>query len=398
MTDLKKIKNKKRTNWIICIVIGLLTILACYLPEYNVSVHGAKPRVAVEIISVDNSQLAPIGLSYTGDQGATVKILEGKHKGKVIEAHNMMLAALEKDKIFEVGDKAICVLNNYDGELRGQLIDHDRRMPQGLLFALFGVLLIVFGGVSGFGAIISLAASIVIIWKIFIPLILQGHDPILMSLILVVFLTVVIDILVAGISKISLVAIIGSLLGTFLTAILAIIFGEMFIMDGGTIPYVVPLLSQSALKLNIKDLFYSMVFIANSGALMDLSMDVAASCYEVKQHAPHVTHKQLLRSGMAVGRKVVGTMTTTLMLAYSGSYLSMLLFFVGQGTPVIDIINYKFVSAEILRTLVGSFGLVSVAPFTAVVAAFVLTKNTKEVAPVNLEDIEVEELLETLEK
>ncbi len=396
MADLKSVKNKKRTNWIICIVIGLLTILACYLPEYNVSAHGSKPRVAVEVIEVDNSELSPIGLSYTGDQATKVKILEGEYKGQVIEAHNMMLASLEKDKIFEVGDKAICVLNNYPDGFRGQLVDHDRRMPQGLLFALFGVILIIFGGVSGFGAIISLAASIVIIWKIFIPLILQGHDPIIMSLVLVVFLTIVIDILVAGISKISLVAIIGSLLGTALTAVLAILFGDMFIMDGGTMPYVVPLLSQSTLKINIRELFYAMVFIANSGALMDLSMDVAASCYEVKQHAPYVTRKQLLKSGFAVGRKVVGTMTTTLMLAYSGSYLSMLLFFVGQGTPVIDIINYKFVSAEILRTLVGSFGLVSVAPFTAVVASFILTKNTKEFSAINVDDIETEELLETL--
>lgn len=387
---------KKRMNWAICIVIGLFTIIACFLPEYNISTYGKKPRVSVEILNVDNSELSPIGLVNTGDQQCEVEILNGEHKGMVISANNIMSAALDKDKVFKVGERALCVLSDYEGNIKGTLIDHDRNLPQGLLFGLFGLILIIFGGLSGLGAIISLAASVIIIWKAFIPLILMGYNPILMALLLVIFLTIIIDLLVAGFSKVSFVAIVGSLLGTLLTCVLAIIFGKLLKMDGGTTPYMVSLLSQSNLKIDMLELFYSMVFIANSGALMDLSMDVAASCYEVKLHAPYVSRKQLLKSGFEVGKKVVGTMTTTLMLAYSGSYLSMLLFFVAQGSPAIDLINYKFVSSEILRTLVGSFGLVSVAPFTAIVASFVLTKSHVDVAPIDMEAIETERIVESI--
>ena len=116
----------------------------------------------------------------------------------------------------------------------------------------------------------------------------------------------------------------------------------------------------------------AMEFIASSGVLMDLSMDIASACAELMLHKPDISRKELRRSGFAVGRSVIGIMATTptiLMLAYSGSYLSLLMYFAGQGTPVIDILNLKYVASEVLITLVGSFCLVTVAPFTAVVTA-----------------------------
>ena len=102
---------------------------------------------------------------------------------------------------------------------------------------------------------------------------------------------------------------------------------------------------------------------------MDLSMDISASMEEIRVHKPDVSQGTLIRSGLSVGRSVLGTMTTTLMLAYSGNYLSMLMYFVGQGTPVTDILNLKYVSSQLLNTLVGSFGLVAAAPLTAVIAS-----------------------------
>jgi len=118
-----------------------------------------------------------------------------------------------------------------------------------------------------------------------------------------------------------------------------------------------------------------MMFIANSGALMDLSIDIAVSCEELRRHCPGISRGEMLRSALVVGRGVLGTMATTLLLAYSGNYLSMLMYFAGQGTPLLDVINLKYVSSQLLTTLVGSFGLVAVAPFTAVFAALIFTKH-----------------------
>ena len=106
---------------------------------------------------------------------------------------------------------------------------------------------------------------------------------------------------------------------------------------------------------------------------MDLSVDITSGVYEVVCKRPDISPREAIRSGMRIGQAAMGTMTTTLLLAYSGGYLSLLMVFMAQGTPVLHILNYKYVSSEIIHTLVGSFGLVTVAPFTAVMSGLVLT-------------------------
>ena len=119
------------------------------------------------------------------------------------------------------------------------------------------------------------------------------------------------------------------------------------------------------------------IFIGASGAMMDLSVDITSAVYEVIQKKPEIGWREAARSGMNVGRAAMGTMTTTLLLAYSGGYIALLMTFMAQGTPVVNILNYKYVSAEILDTVVGSFGLVTVAPFTALTSGWLLTRKNK---------------------
>ena len=373
-------KDKKR-NWIFCVVMGVVCVLMAFLPEVAESPSAEVPRVKAEILEVDNSALMPLGLVYSGVQHATVRLLSGDHSGEIVSADNYMNAALDKDKLFSPGDRALVMVHEGETGLSATLIDHYRMDLQGLLLALFGLLLVVFGGVTGMGALISLFASVLAVWKLLIPLLLKGVSPIWSALFLVVLLTAMIDFLVAGFTRRAVLAMLGSLLGTLVTCILAVVFGRLLKLDGGSLPYLVPLLSQTSMTLNVRELFFAMVFIANSGALMDLSMDIASACEEVRLHHPGITRRELLKSGFSVGRSVIGTMTTTLMLAYSGSYLSMMMYFAGQGTPIIDILNYKYIASEILTTLVGSFGLVTVAPFTALVSSLLLAPRQKRALP-----------------
>ena len=105
--------------------------------------------------------------------------------------------------------------------------------------------------------------------------------------------------------------------------------------------------------------------IGASGAVMDLSVDITSAIYEVVEKRPDLNWKEAARSGVNVGRAAMGTMTTTLLFAYSGGYIALLMVFMAQGTPVDHILNYKYVAAELIHTVIGSFGLVTVAPFTA---------------------------------
>ena len=373
---LRAIFRGKKRDWIFCLVTLLLCGALCFLPNPYAGDYAAIPRVQVEVLSVNNDGLEPLGIVNAGAQTCVVRVLEGEYKGLEVTANNLQNAALDKDKLFAPGDRALAMIQPTEsGEFRVTMIDHYRLDTEGLLFGLFGLLLILFGGVSGCGALISLVLSVMLVWKVLIPLMLAGYAPIWMALLLVVALTAMIDLLVAGFTRKALVAMLGSLQGTALTCVLAVVFGNLLKLDGGSLPYVVPLIAQSTMSLDIRTLFFAMVFIANSGALMDLSMDIASASEELILHKPETTRRELLRSGFSVGRSVIGTMTTTLMLAYSGSYLSMLMYFAGQGTPLVDIANLKYVASEVLTTLVGSFGLVTVAPFTAITASLLYTRR-----------------------
>ena len=373
--------KKRKSNLIIAAVMIAVCGLLCLIPEQNQTVYSGLPRVQVRINSVNNDGLNPIGIVYSGAQTCTVTVLTGEHAGKTGTAVNYMNAALDKDKLFEVGDTGYALLHASQGELGITLIDHYRGNEQMWLFLLLSVGLILFGGVIGCGALISLAASTIIIWKLLIPLLLQMVNPILASLMTVVALTVLIDLLVVGFTKCCVIALIGSLSGTLVTCVFAVLFTDLLKLDGGDIPYLVPMLSQSSLQLDPRGLFIGMMFLANSGAVMDLSVDVAVSCREVRLYGADITRRDLLKSGMEAGRSMLSTMITTLMLAYSGNYLSMLMYFAGQGTPPGDILNLKYVASQLLNTLVGSFGLVATAPITAVIASVIYVPLKKMNAP-----------------
>ena len=137
--------------------------------------------------------------------------------------------------------------------------------------------------------------------------------------------------------------------------------------------------------LDLTSIFMSSIFIGASGAMIDLSVDITSAVHEVVEKKPQIGWKEAAKSGMNVGRAAMGTMTTTLLLAYSGGYITLLMVFMAQGTPIDHILNYKYVSAEILDTVIGSFGLVTVAPFTALAAGIILThRKRKETAETEL--------------
>ena len=167
------------------------------------------------------------------------------------------------------------------------------------------------------------------------------------------------------------------MLGVVASLGLADFFAAVMNVNGATMPFVQTLLYSGYVDLDLADLFTGAVILASSGAVMDLAMDIAAATEEVARHHPGLARRELLRSGLRVGRSVVGTMTTTLLLAYSGGYLTLLMVFAAQGTHPLDILNSTLVSAEVVKTMVGSFGLVLVAPFTAVVSAVVYGREVK---------------------
>ena len=256
--------------------------------------------------------------------------------------------------------------------------DHYRLNKEFILLTIFAVFLVLFAGKNGFQAILSFFITVLIIWKILVPCYLKGYSPVWVGILITALLTFIINFFVYGADKRTIAATSGALLGVLTTCILGILFTDLFQIHGAIMPNAESLLYSGYQHLDLTAIFMSSIFIGASGAMMDLSVDITSAIAEVVAKKPDITPLEAIRSGMNVGRAAMGTMTTTLLLAYSGGYVSLLMVFMAQGTPIDHILNYKYVASEILDTVVGSFGLVTVAPFTAVMAGILLTKKKRK--------------------
>lgn len=362
-------------NSIFIAVVAVISIVLFFIPTgFEKIINYESVRAKAEILEVDNSLLVQHGIVKTGAQRIRLEILNTEYKGQIFESHNHLIGKMEMDKVFTQGDKALVVLNMLNGSVNNiTVIDHYRINLEAILFVLFFVFVIVVAGKTGLKAMLTFIFAVLYMWKILLPAFLRGWDPVLVSVGSVILLTGIIIFSIAGFGRKGYAAFIGSISGVMLTCGFSLLFGKLFKIHGAVQPFAEPLLYTGFPFMNLTGIFYSGIFIASSGVIMDVAMDIAAAMHEIKLKSPDITYRELSRSGMAVGRAVIGTMTTTLLLAYFGGYASMFMLFVAMGTPVINILNIQYVSAEILHTLVGSFGLVTVAPLTAVIGGLVIS-------------------------
>ena len=369
----------KQKNVFITTLIGLILIgilMAIPTGYEDALIYKGTERAVGKVVEVDDSAIVTSGLIQSGEQTCRLSIENGIFKGKTLEGVNFLSGSLEKDKIYKEGDKALLTISYKDKEIKSVVMsDHYRLDKEVILLGIFAILLIVFAGKNGFQAILSFAITVLTIWKILIPCYLKGFSPVWTGVIITFMLTVVIIFFVYGFDKRTLSASLGSLLGVVTTCILGIWFTDLFKIHGAVMQNAESLLYSGYQSLDLTAIFMSGIFIGASGAMMDLSVDITSAVWEVVQKKPNIKAREAILSGLRVGRAAMGTMTTTLLLAYSGGYIALLMVFMAQGTPIDHILNYKYVAAEILDTVVGSFGLVTVAPFTAVVAGVLLTKR-----------------------
>ena len=334
-------------------------------------------RVKARVISTDESDIVDTGLIRTGEQRCTVLILGGMFEGEETQAVNRLNGSLSQDKIFAPGDTAFIAVSHSGGEITAAtMVDHYRLDKEGVLALIFLLLLVVFAGKTGLRAILSFAVTLLTMWKVLVPCLLKGYDPVAVAFLSVIFMNLVSLSLIYGWDRRCLASAMGAGLGIGVTALLGYVFTDALMIHGAVMESSESLLYVGLSNINLTRIFIASVFIGSSGAIMDLSVDICSAVYEVTQKRPDISPKEAIFSGFAVGRAACGSTTTTLLLAYSGSYIALLMVFMAQGTPIEFILNYKYVSAEIVHTIVGSFGLITVAPLTAVSSGLLFARGT----------------------
>ena len=374
MTSLLRDPARRRYYAPLVLCLALIAVLLALPTGFEGALqYREADRCAARVLSVDDSSIIDTGLVRSGEQACELELLGGRFKGRTATGVNMLNGSLEQDKLFAPGDKAMVVVS-YQGDeiLSVTMTDHYRLGKEALLAAVFAVFLILFAGRTGLRAIASFVLTVLMLWKVLVPLYLKGYNPIFMGLAVTLVLTLFIIALVYGFDRRCAAAVSGAFLGVLVTCVLGALFTDLFQIHGAVMSYSESLLYAGFQDLSLTRIFMASIFIGSSGAVMDLAVDITSAVHEVVEKRPDLSRWEAARSGMNVGRAAMGTMTTTLLLAYSGGYVALLMVFMAQGTPLYNILNYKYVASEIIHTVVGSFGLVTVAPLTALTSGFLL--------------------------
>ena len=356
-------------EWIFSLIIASICVGLAFVDVARIPQAPGGIRCRALIAAVDNSRVRVNLIVKTNAQYLTVRLLDGPHNGQELPVMNMLTGKMEMDELYETGKVILVEYDVRDGKPANAIARGYYRLRLELvLIGLFCLLLLAVAGVTGLKAALSFIFSAMVLWKLFFPLMLRGFAPISTGLAIAALLIGVICFSVGGLTRRGLATFAGSMLGVLLTCGLTVWFTRLFRLHGAVQPFAEMLLYSGYYELRLTDIFIASVFIACSGAVMDLAMDIAATMDELKLAHPEIGMIDHMRSGLRVGRAVTGTMTTTLLLAYSGSHIAMFMVFLAKGLPAENLLNAPFVAAEVLNILVGSFGVVTVAPFTVLVA------------------------------
>jgi uncharacterized membrane protein len=211
---------------------------------------------------------------------------------------NHLNGSLSNDKIFEAGDNALAVI---DYDLNNEivfvnLVDHYRVNYALILTIIFIAALVAFAGMVGLKALLSFFFTILAVWKVLLPAFLSGHNAILLGAFITILLTAVIIGLVYGFDKRSLAAIGGAVAGSLVTCITAIIFVDLFKIHGAVMSYSEQLLYSGYNHLNLTEIFIAGIFLASSGAVMDLSVDITSAVHEIVQKRPDISKLEAMKN------------------------------------------------------------------------------------------------------
>jgi uncharacterized membrane protein len=377
----------KRRDFIPSLVVAALCLALWWLPAYRPDGEQGPQMPESEIatalvLSTDDAHVGQYGLVRQGEQRLELKLLGGRSRGRIVRAMNLLKGDMEFDHFYRVGEKVLVTVNyRPDGTYAWTHPNDPFRLGAiAWLTAAFFALLLLVCGWTGVKAVLSFVFAALVIWKVMVPLFIVGVDPVPVALALVALLSAGIMLLVGGANRKGLVALLGCCGGLVVTCVLSLCLCEPFHLQGAVRPFAKTLVMRFP-ELNITRLFLAGIFVAASGAVMDLAMDVAAALAEIDHKRPGLSRRELFVSGLRVARSVIGTMTTTLLFAYSGGYMMAMMWFTVQEIPAAIFVNTPFMAGEILNTLAGSFGLVTVGPLTALSGAVLFGRHPREIGP-----------------
>ena len=376
-----KILSFARRWWFMAVALALTTLLALLLQNVqkteliNRTGQTFEKGVVTEVL-VDNLQ--PDG-TRVGEQRVAVRMTTGVRKGHVIEMTSS--AGYLFGATCTPGLRVIVMQSVAGDTTVSSVYSQDRGGVLLLFAALYLVALVVIGGKQGLKGALGLAFTFLAIIFLYLPLVYLGWPPLWTSVLICAVTTAVTMYFIGGPTRKTVVASAGTVAGVVIAGLVAAIFGAATGISGWNVSDIETLITLwNTNGINVGELLFAGLLISSLGAVMDVAMSVASSMGEVLAQNPAMSRGALFASGMRIGRDMMGTDSNTLILAFAGGSVSMLVLDYAYDLPILQILNSNNIGISVMQGLAGSFGVVLAVPVTVALATLLYTAKRPETA------------------
>ncbi len=379
----------------ICFVVFCISPFATHAFQEQLPPHLSKDQpeviyVPAQVINVrDITPMLPEDDNFLLPEETVlrlwVQILSGEYKGKRIFIEHRSGGSWGKTAFpgynfdhLKEGDKLLLHITLDENGIQSANIDNHLRTPLLFrLFILFVLIMLIIAGIKGLKALLSIALTGAGIGFILLPMILKGYNPVLIATLLSIVIALFTFLLLNGWTKKTIAAITGTTGGFIIAGSLSYIAGIMVNLSGfnseeaGMLRYI-----PQTVSFNFQGILFAGIIIGALGAIMDVAMSIASAMDELYFQKTRISLKDHFRSGINIGKDIIGTMSNTLILAYTGSSIPLMLLFLAYDTPLVRVINLDVIATEIVRALSGTIGLAATIPITVVVSALLYRKKS----------------------
>ncbi|MFD3158220.1 YibE/F family protein [Haloimpatiens sp. FM7330] len=314
-----------------------------------------------------------------------VKITNGDHKGEIVETNNTVADNASNDSVSVQlrAQKGSRILLYIEEDSNGKIV---YTLTQGFIkykyifwvVGLFCLLLILIGGKKGAKSLLTLIITGLLIIKVLVPLEMKGINPIIPTIIICILILLISYAIISGLNRKTYAAMWGTSIGILISGTLAIIIGNAAKLKGVDESTLSSLIYICKERFNFVGFLFSGILLSSLGAVMDVGISISSSMCEVEENNPEISNKDLLKSGMNVGRDIMGTMSNTLILAYAGEALAVLMIAMSYNMSFIETLNQDLIASEILKAVSGSIGIILTIPITAVLVIVFREKEKRD--------------------
>ncbi len=373
-----KIRKKILFSGILILLLGinLLSSNACRAQNQS---HDEVLEAKVTEIIEQRELISADGTKFT-QQNLRLLVTKGSLKGKTITYHGISDVEVANQNIYQVGDKVLVMKStDENGKTKFYVTDYIRRQPLWILSLIFILAVIIVAGSKGLRALAILIATFFIIIKFIIPQILNGHNPLLISIVSALVIAFLAIFGTDGFNKKSKIAYLSILISLAITLVLSQIFTHLARLTGAS-EEATFILNLSQYHINLQGLLLAGIILGSLGVLDDVIISQVSSVKEISQANPNLSAKEVTKKAMRIGTDHINAMINTLFLAYAGAALPLLILFSLDVPPFVTFsqtINHELIATEIVRTLVGSIALILAVPISTWLAVRQFTKKQK---------------------